>query len=186
MKRLLGLVLTGALLGVQGCQGTLGIDPSLPAVQADDLTLVMSGCEAVPGRGMDICRVKEGQPIESVWRLVVPVGKNHFISGELTAYFRDLSKSYALKEPLLEIPWKDFFGNVHWDTTHDGEVMALAQIRWKTPSGVEEIWRARGIAKIVVTKPGYDPLPLDSGFFTWGTLCKIQYSTAGRSAVKCR
>lgn len=175
----------GALL-LSGCMGKAILDPSIQAVEANDLTLMVSACEAVPGRGMDLCRVKEGQPIASSWNLVLPLDKNIFISGELTVYFKDISRTYPIKQSVVEIPWKDILGDTTWKPEHDGEAMALAQIRWKTPEGVEEIWRARGLAKIIVTKPGYDPLPMDSGFVTWGTKCEIQYSTAGRSAIKCK
>lgn len=181
------LFVIGVGLGLLGCRGARAVlDPSMSAVDANDLTLSISACEAVPGRGMDICRVKEGASIASVWRLIVPVGKNSFISGELTAYYRDVTRSYALTKPLVEIPWKDFFQEDTWHREDDGEVLALAKIRWKTPDGIEEVWTARGIAKIVVTKAGYDPIPLDSGFLSWGTTCKVQYSTAGRSAVSCK
>lgn len=181
------LLLFVSLMTCLGCRGSkLVLDPSIQAVEAGDFTLMISGCEAVPGRGMDICRVKEGQPIQSVWRLVVPIQKNTFLAGELSVYYRDISKTYPLITPVVEIPWKDFFREDVWNRDMDGEALALAKIRWKTPTGIEEIWTARGLAKLVVTKEGYDPLPMDSGFVAWGTQCKIVYSTAGRSAIQCK
>lgn len=171
------------ILAAVGC-AHLVIDTSMPAVAAGDFTLP-TGCEAVPGRGMDICRVKEGAKIDSVWRLIVPVGSNSFLKGELTVFYRDISKTYPLTQPLVEIPWKDFFAADTWSKDFDGEALALAQIHWKTPEGIEEVWTARGIAKLVVTAQGYDPLPMDSNLGTWGTNCKFQFSTAGRSAVEC-
>lgn len=180
---LMGLV----VFFVFACVHTLVPDPSIQAVEAGDFTLVLSACEGTPGRGLDICRVKEGSPIASVWRLVVPIENNVFLGGELTVYFKDLSKTYALKEPVIEIPWADFFApSSTWSRDMDGEALALALIRWKTPAGIEEIWNARGIAKVVVTNQGYDPLALDSGFNAWSRTCKIQYSTAGRSALECK
>lgn len=180
MRRLLVFVLI-----IMGCE-TMVIDPSMNAVEAGDYTLALSACEGVPGRGMDICRVKEGQKIFSVWRMVVPVDMNHnFLGGEVVVYFRDISKTYAIQNAVIEIPWRDFFSQDTWAENMDGEFLALAALRYKDASGVEKILKGRGIAKIVVTKPGYDPLPLDSGFGAWNTTCKIQYSTAGRSAIKC-
>lgn len=169
------------------CVHQLVLDPSASALDSGDLTLALSACQGTPGGGLDICRVKEGSPISSVWRLVVPVENNVFLGGELTVYFKDQSRSYPINQPVIEIPWTNFFApNTNWSRDMDGEALALAQIRWKNPQGIEETWRARGIAKIVVTKVGYDPLPIDSGFIAWKTACRIQYSTAGRSALECK
>lgn len=174
------------ILLLSGCMGKAILDPSPQAVEANDLTLMISACEAVPGRGMDICRVKEGTEIASSWKLVLPVGKNSFLNGELTVYFKDISKTYPIQAPVVEIPWSDLLGDTTWKPEHDGMALAMATIRWKTPEGIEELWKARGFAKVVVTKPGYDVLSMDSGFVTWGTKCEIAYSTAGRSAIRCR
>lgn len=179
------LIAAGALSLGGSCSG-LVVDRSMNAVYAGDYTLVVSACGGTPGRGMDICRVKENAPISSSWQLIVPQTKSRRVKGgELTVYYRDISKTYAITGPVVQIPWKDFFGAPNWSRDMDGEAMALAEIRYVTDQGIEEIWRARGIAKIVVTRQGYDPLPIDSGFTAWGMTCKISYSTAGRSDVKC-
>ncbi len=185
-KQLAFVLIVGAFSFGGSCSG-LVLDRSMDAVAAGDYTLGVSACEAVPGRGMDLCRVKENAPIESTLRLIVPAGKNQIKGGEITLFYRDISKTYPITtNPLIEIPWKDFFAQDKWARALDGEVLALAEIRYMTPEGVEEIWRARGVAKIIVTREGYDPLPLDSGFTAWSVECKISYSTAGRSDVKCK
>lgn len=180
MKKL-GLVL--ALL-FMGCRQFV-LDPSPEAVAAQDLTLIISACENVPARGMDICRVKENAKIQSSWRLVLPVGGN-FIGGELVVYYKDQSFTTAINEKVVEIPWSQLVKRDVWHLDDDGEALALATIRYKDDQGIEKIWKARGIAKLIVTKESYDPMPIDSEFYTWGTTCKIQYSTAGRSAIECK
>lgn len=186
-KRLLLIGLASVLSFAGSCSG-LVIDRSMEAVYAGDYTLAVSACGAVPGRGMDLCRVKEGADIASTWRLIVPAkSKKQVKGGEITVYYRDISKTYPIgADSLVEIPWRDFFGAAKWTRDMDGEALALAEVRYVTPDGIEEIWRARGVAKIIVTRQGYDPLPLDSGFSAWGLTCKISYSTAGRSDVKCK
>lgn len=188
IQRLAAALFVASLGLAATCSSGLVIDRSMQAVAAGDYTLAVSACGAVPGGGMDICRVKEGAPIESSWRLIVPAKtKKQIKGGELTVYYRDISKTYTIADkPLIEIPWRDFFGAATWQRSMDGEALALAQIRYVTPEGIEELFWARGIAKIVVTRQGYDPLPLDSGFAAWSTTCKISYSTAGRSVVKCK
>lgn len=174
------------LILICGCKTTSVIDPSPEATASGDLTLLLSACENIPARGMDLCRVKEGATIASVWRLILPIDQKTFIGGEIDVYFKDKSYTQAITGPLVEIPWRTLSGQDKWTTDLDGEAEALALIRFKDANGIEQIWRARGIAKVIVTKVGYDPLPIDSGFVAWGTDCKFQYSTAGRSAVSCK
>lgn len=163
----------------------MAIDPSIPAVQAGDYTIATSACGAVPGRGMDVCHVREGTRIESSWVMIVPNGKG-VIDGEVDVYYRDVHRHYPITDSIVQIPWAHFFQSEKWSTDMDGEALALVLVRYKDPQGIIEVAKFRGIAKIVVTKEGYDRLPLDSGFAAWKTVCKIQYSTAGRSAISCK
>ncbi len=181
MRKGLLIAILGAVLGCSA----LTLDPSIQAVDAGDYTLALSACDAVPGGGMDICRVTAGTKIESSWKMIVP-GSKKITGGEVNVYYRNIQKSYAISGPILEIPWSDFFGSDTWDASMDGEALALVLVKFKTPQGLEEIAQFRGIAKIVVTKSGYDRMPIDSGFAGWKTTCKIQYSTAGRGAISCK
>lgn len=180
---LLGLV-TGVCL-LAACSG-LVMDPSIAAVDAGDYTLAVSACEATPGGGMDICRVREGDPIQSSWKLIIPNGKN--VTGwEVDIYYRDVE--HPVKQTgqggVIEIPWDQFFQQKTWTSDLDGEALALATVRYKDNTGIEKVVQFRGLAKLVVTKQGYDRLPIDSGFAAWKESCKVQYSTAGRGAVQC-
>lgn len=161
------------------------IDRSLDALASGDYTLVLSACGATPGKGFDVCNVVEGTRIESSWKIFVPRGTN-IKGGEVQVFYRDIKKTYAVTSGIVEIPWMDFFERTLWRSDMDGEVMALVQIRWMSPLGIEEITQYRGMAKIVVTKTGYSRIPIDSNQAAWGTNCKIQYSTAGRSVVECK
>ena len=181
-KSTLGLF---SLALVLGCAHLI-VDPSIPAVDAGDYTLAMSACDSVPGHGMDICRVQEGTVINSTWRLVVPGEGRGIIGGEVTVYYRDVQKNYAVTGNLIEIPWREFFGQDTWTRDLDGEALAHVSIRYETPSGIEEIVRFRGIAKLVVTAAGYSRMPIDSGYAGWKTKCEVAYSTAGRGALRCK
>lgn len=178
--RLLGIVLITML----GCTTPVVHDPSIDAFNAGDYTLV-STCSAVPGKGMDTCLVTDGTPIESSWRLLVPTGKD-VLGGEVDVYSRSLHKQYPITGTVVEISWKEFFGATTWSTAMDSEVEALVLVRWKDPTGVVQTTKFRGLAKIIVTKIGYDRMPIDSGFANWGDTCEVQYSTAGRSALRCQ
>lgn len=180
-RSILGLTFFVTLLGCSA----LVIDPSMDAVEAGDSTLAISACEATPGGGYDICRVKSGDRIESSWKLFIPIGKR-ITGGEVDVYYRDIHKSYPINSPILEIPWKEFFGAETWSKAQDGQALALLFIRWKDDNGIEQITKFRGIAQLVVTAPGYDRLPVDSGFGGFKTSCKITYSTAGRGNVTCK
>lgn len=178
----------GLLLG-GGCSGkALILDRSIPAVEAGDYTLAVSACENVPGHGMDICRVQEGDAIQSAWTMVIPTKGQAILGWEADVYYRDVVQPVSVSGvgPAIQIPWKDFFKQDTWTKALDGEAMALVTVRYRTPEGLEELVRFKGLAKIVVLSAGYDRLPLDSGFTAWGTTCKVQYSTAGRGALQCK
>lgn len=162
------------------------MDPSMESIAAGDYTLLASACDAVPGRGMDVCHVKEGTKIESAWTLLVPgLGKN-ILGGEIDVYYKDIHHTYAVTGNKIQIPWADFFKSSTWSREFDGEALALVLIRFETPEGIEEVIKFRGIAKLVVTAKGYERLPIDSGYTAWKKTCKIAYSTAGRSAISCK
>lgn len=173
------------LLLVASCSG-LPVDTSMPAAEAGDLTIALSACGAVPGRGLDLCTVSEGTRIQSSWRLILPNPGKGIRGGDITVYYRDIQRSYKITGPVLEIPWSDIMGVSHWQRGHSGQALALATIRYEDPSGLVKYVYLRGKAEILVTKAGYERMPIDSEFVAWETQCKIQYSTSGRSAVKCK
>lgn len=192
---LVGLT-TGALL-IAACQ-SLVMDRSVEPVLANDKTLALSACQPTAEVGFSACRVQEGTAIGSVWRLYFPVSPDKSIAGgEVTVYFNDVPKSYAITGPLLEIPWADFFQDKTWKHEYDGTASALAVVRYKDQEGIEETVKAVGEARVMVIKAGYDPMPIHSAFATFETVCKIkkedgsksecliEYSTVGRSAVEC-
>jgi hypothetical protein len=160
-------------------------DPMMSAVSARDYTLVMSACNALPGRGADICRVTEGSPISSSWKIVLP-SSPRLNGGEITVVYKDITKSYAITDIVTHIPLKDLVGHDTWTLEDDGTALALAQIRYKDNQGIETIVRAKGLALIIVNKAGYATLPIDSGFEAFSTKCRVQYSDAGRSALECK
>lgn len=188
-RRRLRFGTVAVFLAVLGC-ATVVVDPSIQAVDAGDLTLATSACAAVPGGGLDSCLLREGTAIDSSWRLYVPIGGT-ILGSEVDVYYRDVQPphlEFPAGQRVLEIPWKDLFKAEKWSREMDGEAMALVLVRYKTPEGIEEIAKYRGIAKLIVTAAGYERMPIDSGFAAWKETfkCKVQYSTAGRSAVSCK
>lgn len=181
MKRLLILAL---LMDLLGCS-TILVDPSVSAVQAGDYTLAMSVCGTVPGQGVVVCRAKEGSVIASHWTLVLAQGGN-IKGGECDVQYRDLSLSIAIKPGLAfyDISLADLMGHTSWATKDSGTAVVYCNVDVDTGSGIQPV-KARGFAFFIVTSPDYDPMPIDSGFVAVSTDCKIQYSTSGRSAIKC-
>lgn len=175
----------GLLFLVAACSSIV-MDPSMEPVEAGDQTLVLSACTGLPVVGFDACRVKENQPIESVWRLFFPAPHGDISGGELTVNFHDVSKSYAITGPILDIHWSDFFQDKVWKKEYNGIALALAFVRYKDEQGVERMVKARGEARILVLAEGYDPLPIGTPFGQFKLKCKVEFSTAGRSAVECK
>jgi hypothetical protein len=160
-------------------------DPSIESIRALDVTVVMSACEAMPGRGADICRVNEGAVIDSSWKIIIPEAKR-IDGGEINVFFKDIQKSYAITDSVVVIPWRDLIGSNTWSVDHAGIAQALAVVRYKDDQGIIKQVRAKGMALLVVMKDGYSPMPIDSGFSAVETRCRIQYSSSGRSAIECK
>jgi hypothetical protein len=115
---------------------------------------------------------------------VLPSGA-HIISAEVAVYFKDTSKTFSLQGPVLEVPLKDLVGHEFWQKDDTGAATALATVKFKAEDGTERVAVAEGLAIILVLKPGYDPLPLDSQVGFPGTLCEVVYSSSGRSSLAC-
>ena len=168
-----------------GCQHVV-VDPSVEAVASEDYTMPMSACNGVPTIGMDICIVTENTIINSSWVLIFPIKQVQILGVDVDIYYRDIHKQYAMSKNLLEIPWSDIMGSDKWSRSMDGEALALVLVRYVDNQGLNRIAKFRGIAKIVVTKEGYDRMPIGSNFASWKTKCIIEYSTAGRTAIQCK
>lgn len=181
MRKLLALIVL--ISNQMACASTVVVDRSPQAIESGDYTLAMSACSAMPGLGADVCHVKEGQNIDASWRLIMPNGTK---GGQIDVYYRDISKSYPILSTIVEVPLKDLIGSDVWKRDYDGEMLALAQVRYIDPQGIEQVARARGMLFLIVTAVGYDPLAIDSGFAATKTRCDIYYSTAGRSAMSCK
>ncbi len=176
------------LVAIASCSSTPIVDSSMSAFAAGDFSLPGSACNAVPGGGVDSCQVTEGTTINAAWTLVVPKPGSAagVTGGTVDVYFKDIHKSYGVTDWTLQIPWADFFGASTWDSSMDGEAMALLTLNWTDNAGIHQVTEARGLAIIIVTKSGYNRMPIDSGNAAWGTKCNVQISTAGRSALKCQ
>lgn len=184
------LLLVFALASLSACKTQFDLSPE--AYASGDFTLVGAlaegPCKAIPVGGVDVCRVKDGSKAVSVWRLVIPQGgtfQGQKISGQVTAYFKDFSKTYPVDGNVLEIPLEDLVGPT-WEKSDSGTAVALGQLEFTDSEGVKRTVQAEGMATFIVLSKDYDPLPMDSGQENWGLTCKVQYTTAGRSALDCK
>lgn len=180
-------LLLALCVGLAGCKTVFDISPE--AYASNDFTLVGAlsegPCKSLPVGGVDVCRVKEGSPRESIWRLILPEGLGT-TGGQITVYYKDYSKVYPIHGTVTEIPFSDLIGAGEWKEGDSDVATALAEVRYRDTEGVERVAKAEGMAIIVVLKAGYDPMPMDSGQENWGLNCRVQYSTAGRSALVCK
>ncbi len=175
------------LLAASGCN-SVPIDPSVRAVETD-YTVVMTANETAPGRGLDILRVKAGSPVSNTWTLVLPHASG-VKGGEADAQYRGQSAQYGIQEgqAQLDIPLKDLIGHGTWEASDAGTAVVFVALNIDAGTGMMPV-KARGFLFIVVTDPSYDPLAIDSGYIADKTTCKeqeVQFSTAGRTAIKCR
>jgi hypothetical protein len=127
--------------------------------------------------------VQEGSKIDAVWTLIVP-WNSRMVSGEMVIRYKDQRIPVSITGPKVEVKWADIVGRDTWRQDDDVPAQATATIRFKGKE-TEEFVDLLGIAFPVVLQRGYAPLPFGSGNESWETECRVQYSSAGRSAVKC-
>lgn len=175
-------ILFGFLLLLAGCKA-VPIDPSIPAAQAGDLTMVFAACGAVPSRGLDICRVVEKGEAAEVMRIVMPKDKR--VTGEIRVRYKGVVKSYPVTGSVVQIPLRDVIGKERYEREDQGIIQMTGSLRAELPDGVR-FTDVLGYAFLVVLGEGYTPMPIDSGNAAWGSTCRVQYSTAGRSALECK
>lgn len=174
---------------VSGCSGQqLQVDSSTEAFKAGEYALV-NACQSAPSEGFDACRFTVGDEIKSSWTLIAPSQKTskYVTGGTVDVYFKDLHKSYPVGDWLTEIKLGDFLGAKTWTKDyHQGLITALLTLNWTDNEGIAQVSRYRGVALLLVTDKGYSRMPIDSGNAFWEATCRIQYSTAGRSAMSCK
>lgn len=175
-------LLIASLLVFNSCDVVL--DQSALAIDAQDQTLVHTACKAAPSGGLDICRVVQGTIISEEWILIVP-HVDKFISGELQITFKDQIKTYSINDSVIHIPWSDIVGHTTWGLDDSVPVQALGRFQYEGKTGPIFI-DILGTAFLLVLKQGYAPLSIDSGAQMSSQDCKIQYSSAGRSAINCK
>jgi hypothetical protein len=88
---------------------------------------------------------------------------------------------------VVVIPWKDILQADKWTKDLEGEAEIRAVLEWENEQGIVKSARALGLARILVLSKEYEVLAMDSGLHAWeGKLkCRVQMSTAGRSAYRC-
>lgn len=188
------VVSLSAVLVLLSCSTAIVKDNSIDAFASSDLTLV-SSCLSTSGptismsSGVDSCQFTVGDIVSGAWTLVVPSPKNakNIVGGTIDVYYKDKHKAYPVDGWANQVYFRDFLQLQHWTKDYDeGVVSALVTISWVDNEGVNQLSKFRGLAVLVVTARGYDRMPIGSHNNAWGTTCKVQYSTAGRSAVECR
>lgn len=182
-------ILLVPVLALASCSGTLVIDASIPAVEAGDYTLAGSACDGHIGDGFSVCRVKQDTRIDSVWSMVVPPVGGRILGVEVDIFYRDLPNPthMSTKDAVVTVAWKDILHATTWTQDLAGEAEALVDVKYQTDTGLTETAKFKSGAKILVLAPGYERMPMDStAAVGWETTCKVQYSTAGRSAVSCK
>lgn len=162
----------------------LPVDDSMTAAAAGDLTLIHSACAEQLGHGYDLCRVTEGAEVVETWSLVFPWAGS-FVDGDVSVSYLGTEHRFKVTGPQLDIPWKLLTGKATWSKGDDSPAQARAALKFHQDDGDHWV-DLLGFAFPIVLKQGYAPLPLDSGRSFTEAVCRLQYSSAGRSAVECR
>jgi len=170
---------------LMGCQ-TINRDKSpTTAIDAGDKSLIHSACHAGPTVGFDICKVHEGRKIKEVWKLIVPFD-NRVDYGAIRVQWKNKVKTYRIKSVVVSIPFRDIIGENVWKKDHEAPIQAQVGLKLKNSNGESQWVDLLGYAFPIVLTESYKPFFMDSGDQYFETRCKIQYTTAGRSDIRCK
>ncbi len=182
-KRIAALL---AVLVLAGCAATLPLplDPATTAAVGGDVTMIQSACGEQLGHGYDVCRVTEGADVSETWTFAFPWAPG-FVDGDLNIEYLGQTHMFKITGPSMDIQWRVLTGGDKWTVEHAKPAQARAALRFDAADGAHWV-DLLGFAFPVVLKKGYAPLPFGSGIKISDLACTVQYSSAGRSVIRCQ
>lgn len=171
------------LLLMVGCKNQ-PIDVSIPAAEANDLTLVMA-IENEVNSGYALIRVNAGSEVNQFVNVIVPKG---FKGEGLALGCESMEYPFAIDgtSEVIKLDVKNIIPHEAYPEKYRCDARILMQVDGKINDEVKTI-RAVGVVNIISLSKGYSVMPIDSPYAAWKLKYKnhtIQYSTAGRSSVE--
>jgi len=161
------------------------IDPSMPAAEAGDLSVILGVSEEI-NSGYAFIRTNSGTPIKETFDVFLPK-----VPGEyriLGCEGLESVGSFGDSGDKITVPLKELVPHERWPEQYHCEIQFLAKASGEAGGNPIDI-KAFGIVRVLSLKSGYSVLPLDSPYAAWKRKYKGQeltYSTAGRSAVEVK
>jgi len=170
------------MLAVVGCQSSsIFIDK---AIDYNDKTLVIGGCENGIGRGFQVCRFIDGSPMESELLVMLPVDTGYTSSELRIRHGDDLLILTDRTSGIIPVKFKEIFGKNTWSMDQDGPIQILATTTDK--DGPADKIKYLGYIYVVILKHGYNPKPIGWPKPSYNPIhCTINFNPAGSSQVKC-
>lgn len=160
-------------------------DVSLPASEANDLSLVLGQAQEV-NSGYIFMRPVEGTDVKETFQIILPKGP----VGEFVAIAdctgNQVGGGIDGNNVAYTINISDLVGNTWTPSLHDCEIRVLAKLRFEI-NGEPKSEVADGIVRTRTLKQGYQVLPLDSPYAAYKLKYRkheVVYSSKMRSSVE--
>jgi len=147
------------------CSHTRILD-SQSAIQANDLTAILSGCgQQLAGSGFLVCREAEGTTTQNEFLIVHTPPDLECKSEACTfvkIFFTDgrptLEKSIPKGQALVKIPWTEIVKKPLFDLSDRGTYSVSIRTHYLGPDGIERITFAEGRILMLVVRKEYTSL----------------------------
>jgi hypothetical protein len=184
------------LLGMSRCAAVQPDPSQVFAMEANDATVMISGCGSQPVVGYTYCRVEEGQAGDLSLTLHAPPVK---CRSRPCVSFRIFYPSGHPTEGVtvpdgqtaVTIPWKNLLQRDTFGVGDRGFWPVVMEWKWLDAQGNEHTSVAEGEIRLRVLSRGYEPLHevTDHPAFAWrwtDSGHEFRLSTAGRASVGSR
>ncbi len=141
------------------------LDPQ-SAIQANDLTAIMSGCgQQLAGSGYLVCREAEAQSTRNEF-IIVHTPPQLDCSGDACTFVRvffadgrpTLEKAIPKGEALIKIPWYEIVNKEAFDISDRGTYSVSIRTHYKGPDGIERVTFSEGRILMFVVRKEYTSL----------------------------
>lgn len=181
-----------ATLALTACIPTVADDSGMQAVQSNDTTGILSGCDTPVSVGFLYCRFPEGWAPLGEIIVLVPDTKCGLDSCAQVIVFRPdgsraVERSATAGQNFVIVPWRSLVGDAPLQRNRRGYWPVLVQWQWLNKDGLIEQAAAEAEIRLRVYASAYSPLGTSPSRWRWSHASyTIRATEKGRMSAEAK